>query len=158
VRELRIGKRRPHVVLLDDDDYAWAASQRWAIFHPIDNDTCYATTLINGKRYRMHRLLLGVTDPSVQVDHRDRNGLNNQRDNLRVCTNSQNQHNRKRQSSSRSPYKGICLMRGRSKPWVANIRVNGKQIHLGAFVTAEQAHAAYCSAARQYHGEFARAE
>lgn len=69
--------------------------------------TVYAVT---GRGIRMHRFILGIADPRVQVDHDDRDGLNNQRYNLRTCTNAQNQVNKpKVRLSDTSRYKGVYL-------------------------------------------------
>lgn len=87
---------------------------------------------------------------SKLIDHKDRNPLNNCRDNLRAATHSQNRANSKRHSES--GYKGV-YRNGNS--WQARINVNGKSIHLGYFDDPEKAHKVYCKAAVKYHGEFA---
>lgn len=90
---------------------------------------------------------------SERVDHKDGNGLNNKRENLRLATPAQNKQNSKLASNNKSGFKGVCK---RKDKWQANINVNGKRIYLGQFTTPELAHAAYCAAADKYFKEFAR--
>lgn len=110
-----------------------------------------------GKRdsIRMHRLVASAS----QVDHRNGNRLDNRRENLRPCTSQQNSQNRRRAVTNKSGYKGVTWRDGK---WRARIRIpasaesgRGKQIELGRFDTAAEAHAAYCAAALKYYGEFA---
>jgi len=101
----------------------------------------------------MHRVVCGGP-PDRHVDHRNSNGLDNRRANLRVATVTQNCANSKRPSSARSPYKGVTqLPSGR---WQAQITANRRCHYLGLYDTPEAAHAAYCKAAAELHGEFAR--
>ncbi len=102
----------------------------------------------------MHRTILGVKK-GVEVDHRDGNGLNNQRRNLRRASKSQNQ----------AAYRGACKnkssrFRGvrwasRYNNWTARITVNGREMHLGCFGVEVSAAAAYNRAAKKYFGRFA---
>ena len=106
-----------------------------------------------GYRYRrrttkhLHRL---VMDPGekMMVDHIDGNGLNNLRENLRVCTNSENQRNRRK-------HKGLSKFKG-VKPtpwntWEATIQ----KTHIGTFPTEDQAARAYDEKAKELFGEYA---
>lgn len=93
----------------------------------------------------------------LMVDHRDLNQLNNRRDNLRLATNGQNRANTARQKNNTSGYKGAYWRKDQQR-WRAIIRVNGRNISLGNYSTAQEAHAAYCEAAKKHHGEFARFE
>lgn len=91
------------------------------------------------------------------VDHIDNDPLNNTRENLRLATNAQNQANRGKTCRNTSGYKGVFFNKS-SRKYVAQICLNNKRCHLGAFLTPEEAHAAYCKAARELYGEFARFE
>ena len=110
----------------------------------------------------MHRFILGMcnsagTDlaPHMRVDHRDGNGLNNSRTNLRPCTRAQNGQNRKGNSDKRtSRYKGVFARTNGN--WRAAIRVNNVLLCLGTYPDEEMAASVYNDAAVKYFGEFAR--
>jgi hypothetical protein len=104
---------------------------------------------------RMHRVIMGDPD-GFQIDHIDGDGLNNRKSNLRLATRSENARNRRINKNSTSGLKGASWVESR-KRWRAEIRADGKQIHLGYFNTPEAAHAAYVAASEKMHGEFARA-
>ena len=112
-------------------------------------------TLAFGKRkvIYMHRLIARTPD-GLDTDHIDRSGLNNQRANLRHCTESQNQYNTSVPNNNTSGFKGVTWHRARQK-WQAQIQANGEHIHLGLFKTAEAAAHAYDKAALRLHGNFA---
>jgi hypothetical protein len=104
----------------------------------------------------MHRQIMGVSDPAIKVDHRDGNGLNNCRLNLRLATNRQNVRNNRGRKRRLGPYKGVHPSGRPLKPWAAKITVDGKTVNLGRFTEPEQAARAYDAAARKHFGEFAR--
>jgi hypothetical protein len=87
--------------------------------------------------------------PPLHLDHKNRDKTDNSWDNLREATPSQNQGNRAR--IRLSGLKGALFRRNKFE---AAITVGGKKRYLGTFVTAEEAHAAYCAAARTLFGEF----
>jgi HNH endonuclease len=102
----------------------------------------------------LHRFIMGVTDPSVLVDHRDGNGLNCQDENLRVCTPSQNSMNRQNRRNRALP-KGVYWSK-QDRKYKAQIFVKGNKIHLGYFDDPESASRAYAAAAQKYFGLFAK--
>lgn len=145
------------VVFVDDADYRFLSRYRWGILrdghhnnksskHPC---TDYARTRINGKQVLMHRLLLPGAD---HIDHKNGNGLDNRRENLRECTFQQNMRNRRGWAAS--GLRGVNR-RGPHR-YEASIRINKKNIFLGSFRSAEQAAMAYNDRATLEYGEFAR--
>ena len=99
----------------------------------------------------MHKLITGWP----RTDHKNHNGLDNRRENLRPATHTQNQQNtRPRVIVGTSRYKGVCWSK-RERKWRAVIKFAGVQRHLGYFADEEDAARAYDAAARKYHGEFA---
>lgn len=116
----------------------------------------YVRIKVDGRAYQGHRLAwFWMTGkwPKIDIDHIDGNKSNNIWSNLREANKSQNRANRLYKCSN--PLKGCYPYRGK---FVSKISAGGTKLHLGTFLTAEEAHAAYCVAARRYHGEFARVE
>ena len=140
------------VALVDDADYDILNKSAWHAYK--SKNTYYAVRRLrgNGKdtTQRMHRFLLDPK-PDEQVDHKNGNGLDNQRHNLRTCSCQQNTRNRRKYRGN-SKYKGVSC---ESKPWRAQITVNGGVILLGRFTTEIEAALAYNVAAKQHFGEFA---
>lgn len=110
---------------------------------------------VSGKGYLAHRLIFLYHNGYLPklIDHKDRNPRNNNIDNLREATRSQNQANRKQQKN-KSGFKGVHQHIGR-KSFYALISVNKKSFRLGSFKTAEEASVAYKNAALIHHKEFA---
>lgn len=102
----------------------------------------------------IHRLIL-KPDKSRIIDHIDMNPANNRRNNLRLCNNAENGRNLYLQQNNTSGRKGVSWDERRGK-WDARIKLDRKQYFLGYFRNIEDAHAAYCQAAKRLHGEFAR--
>lgn len=118
----------------------------------------YVTTIVNGKMLKLHRLLMGVTDPKVKIDHIDGDGLNNCRSNLRAATNQQNCFNSTKPNTVRPPsslYKGVCWDKARDK-WHVGIKHNYKKINIGRFDSEIKAAQAYDQKAMELFGEFAK--
>lgn len=112
---------------------------------------------IHGQQYMVHRIIwlwMKGRWPRYEVDHENRDGLDNRWDNLRRATPSQNGINRRLQSNSTTGFKGVCLPTAKRR-YTAHIKIRGKHRHLGCFDTAEEAAACYAEAAKELHGEFA---
>lgn len=105
-------------------------------------------------RYRIVWVLCNGEWPAGQIDHVDRNPLNDRIENLRLATPSQNQANQLISRRNTSGYKG-AYWRPERGHWTARIIVQGKKSYLGSYATPEEAHAAYMAAAREHFGEFA---
>lgn len=138
------------VAIVDDIDYDTLSQFSWQ-YH----SGGYATTRhpISKKIEYMHRLIMSPEE-GMDVDHINRDRLDNRRSNLRVCTRKENLLNARGQNGT-SKYKGVSLKPGRKKPWRARISLDGKQVILGDFLTEEEAAFAYDLAAKEHHGEFA---
>lgn len=102
----------------------------------------------------LHNLIMPNKDKNLQIDHKNRNILDNTRYNLRLLTHSQNQFNRPKQANNTSGYKGVTLHKKNNK-YVAHIRLLGKLVYLGSFGIAEEAARAYDKAAKTNIGEVA---
>ena len=140
------------VALLDDEDYEKLNKYNWSLSRR--HHMLYATSKMGtGKTSKMHRVILAVP-LNIEIDHRDNNGLNNQKDNLRICTRSQNQANRNSLIGT-SVYKGVSRA-PRSRLWRTDIQARGKHIYLGQFKSEKDAALVYNVAAIKYFGEFAR--
>lgn len=144
----------PYDASIDPEDYDRVAQHTWSVQRK--DDLLYATATIDSKKISLHRFILGLSDPQVWIDHKDGDGLNCRRRNMRVATRAQNSANsRKRRGKTSSQYKGVFPGR-RGKKWTAKIAVSGKQRHLGTFESEQDAAMAYNEAAREAFGEFAR--
>jgi len=139
--------------LVDIDNYNLISKYYW---HGKNSDcTFYAISRINGKRVRMHRLILGLKhDDRQQGDHINGNGLDNRRCNLRIVTEQQNRFNTRKRKGTSSKYKGVSW-HVQTKKWRVNISANGTDYVLGLFCSEKEAALTYDRAAIQFHGEFA---
>lgn len=136
------------VTIVDDEDAAWLGRHKWSA-QAARGGRFYA---IRGYGILMHRLILQPPE-GFHCDHIDNDGLNNQRSNLRLVTRCENAQNARRKSRNSTGYKGVSFDGHR---FVAQICANRQPRRLGRFKTAEEAYEAYCRAAAELHGEFAR--
>ncbi len=124
------------------------------------SNSSYIRIKIDGRSYLAHRLaFLYMTGnwPVGLPDHVNMNTMDNRWMNLRESTPSQNQANRTVRKDNKTGIKGVFYI-PRDKKFSSEIQVQGQQIRLGYFDTAEAAGAAYEIAATKYFGEFARTE
>lgn len=138
--------------LLDDADYEIQSHYKWHV-HIGSHGSIYArrtVTISKGKRQHLwlHCEIMGVKRGDGQeVDHKDRDGLNDQRHNLRVCTHKKNSYNRKTHGGA-SQYRGVTRC---GTKWRAAL----SDTHLGTFESEKLAAEMYDDAARRAVGEFA---
>jgi hypothetical protein len=147
-----------HSILIDDEDYDYVSKFNWCIYRCTFKGkkarTFYAVAKVDGMAIRMHRLLLGLSDPKILVDHKDHNGLNNQRDNLRIASAQQNQFNMRPFNSNKTGFKGVSYNK-KDKRYAVFLMVSNKNTFFGNFKTPIEAAIKWNEMARQYHGEFA---
>jgi len=144
--------------LVDDEDYYWLIQWKW--YAQPRRRTFYARRTVNPKdgekayAVMMHRAVLGF--PECQnIDHRNDNGLDNQKHNLRECTISENTSNMIASGRNTSGFKGVDWHKN-NKKYRARINVCNKEIHIGFFVSKIEAAKAYDEKAKELHGKFAR--
>lgn len=142
--------------IVDEEDYALIAPYEWCPARSFNTFYVHGTRKTeSGKRklLMMHRLIMGEPD-GVDIDHEDRNGLNNSRANLRLCTNSQNQANKRRQKNNTSGFVGVVYGK-KNRRWKATVSWNGAKYDCGSFATAEEAALARDAKAVELQGDFA---
>ncbi len=138
---------------IEIEKYKWCLNkQKYSSCNYIDEDG-------NHHNITLHQAIIRMSGQIVpegyEIDHKDTNRLNNLEDNLRICTELQNQQNSKLRTDNKSGYKGVILHKS-NKKWMSYINFNKKRIYLGLFDDPKDAAIAYNTAAIQYHGEFAR--
>lgn len=138
--------------MIDEEDFELVSRYKWYA-RPVER-THYANSK-SKKLIIMHRLIMDINDPSIQIDHRNRDGLDNRRSNLRIATNSQNTCNRAPYKNRSSIYKGVYFDK-KAQKWACQIRpIGGKTKHVGYFISEIEAALRYNEVAIKYHGEFA---
>lgn len=145
------------VALVDDEDYELVRQHKWHAQKA--GNIFYASSHVvneNGTRtyLQMQRFLVDA-GREMRVDHKDRNGLNNQRANLRICTHAQNIWNQTICKANTTGYKGVHFYKAYAK-YQAYVSCDRKRTNLGYFNTCVEAARAYDAAAKRLHGEFAR--
>lgn len=132
--------------LVDDCDYEFLIKFNWCAV--LYSNSYYARAWVNEKVIFMHRAIMERIKPGFQgnIDHKNINGLNNQRQNLRIATKSQNGANRGPTKNNTSGFKGVCWDESRQK-WCAQIRYQGTTSNLGRFNCKIKAAKAYDCAA-----------
>jgi len=143
--------------ILDPQDYYRLKDFKWWVHG--NGTNLYAarsalTSSFKSKIVFMHRQLMDPP-PSLLVDHRNCDSLDNRRDNLRLATHKQNMQNRRKRKNTSSRFIGVHFDKQRRK-WAVHIRHNGRKLWLGRFTDEIAAARAYDNAAKKYHGEFAR--
>ena len=153
----KIKLTKGYFATVDDEDYAFLTQWKW--FAQKMKHTVYAARkpwLSGGKgkstKIFMHRVIANV-QPSMQTDHKDGNGLNNRRENLRSVTRQDNMLNRARWSKGcASKFRGVYLDK-RDGSWFSAITVNGKSTYLGRFRKEKDAASAYRAKRSELFGD-----
>lgn len=145
---------------VDDEDYDVLMKRKWQAHKSKRSNVWYAISNIKldvnkWKSIKMHRVIMKIDDPKILIDHKDDDGLNNQKNNLRLADKSKNSINRSKKNGFSSKYLGVRWYAPRNK-WSAQIQLNNKAHHLGYFINEKEAAQAYNNAALSLHKEFAR--
>lgn len=141
------------IILFSEEDRDLVIGIKWYCVTNSSGNK-YARGSFQGRRVFMHRHILGlVTNDERQVDHINHNGLDNRRENIRICTRAQNQAN-KRQQRGTSKFKGV-FFHTKANKWAACISLAGRNIYLGVFEKEHEAALAYDTKATVLFGEFA---
>ncbi len=143
------------VALVDDEDFEYLNQWKWYAHHSRKCQTFYArrsgldaSTGKYTKTIHMHRVIMQCPDDvTIEVDHKNHNGLDNRRENLAVGTRQDNGLNRLVHKDIR--YTGVTRSKI-SKSFIAQITINRRSIYLGSFPTQEEAAQAYQSAKKEY--------
>ena len=154
---------RGYCATIDAEDAVMVCSHKWSVCISTRKDgtirSAYAVRKITDtkgmqKRILLHRVLLDAPN-DMQVDHIDGNGLNNRRENIRLCTGQENSRNQRTRICS-SRYKGVSWHKKR-RVWQSYIRngTDGRQVHLVYFKSEIEAATAYDNAAKLSYGQFA---
>lgn len=160
------GKNRDKYVAIVDEEDKDLLDTNWSIFPAWNNGTIYAkcNVLVDG-RYRtvkMHRIIMErmiaplKLQKGEEVDHKDGNGLNNQRYNLRVTNRFGNSQNRRTPKNNSSGVKGVYKIP--NGKYQTSIKANGVAVYIGTFSTIEEAQEAHQKKGEELHGEFFRKE
>lgn len=143
---------RGFVALVDDQDFDWLSQWKWCA-KPWTPTLCYAVRRdSDGRAVAMHRAILTPAQ-GVQVDHKDGDGLNNQRFNLRLCSQRENLYGRSIRSDNTLGFKGVARVGQRFR---AKVVKDGHTYWFGTYSDIESAARAYDAGAKQLFGEFAR--
>ena len=138
--------------LVDDSDFEYLNQFKWNAHK--SRNVFYAERRDGKSIVKMHHIIFGKPDKGLFIDHKDQNGLNNQRENLRIATRSQNKVNAGKHTKSSSKYRGVYWDK-RWQTWNVIVRKDGKNKRFGSFKNEIEAALKYNSVVENYHGEFA---
>ena len=152
-----ISLTRGKMAIVDDEDYDYINQWKWQ-YLPVGYAARNFKKNDNGVRPLVYMHCMIVPHPEgMQTDHANQNKLDNRRDNLRVCSRSQNYINGGLRADNSSGVRGVVWHRA-SQKWEASIGYNGKRIHIGLYNDIGCASKAYSNKSRELFGVFSNAE
>ena len=148
----KIALTKGKFAIVDDEDYEYLNQWKWTFLN-----TGYVMRRIQKKGHKtkyilMHRLILN-TPKGMITDHINRNRLDNRRENLRICTPSQNLCNTNLRKDNTSGHRGVYWYKPYSK-WMVICTINSKSKFLGYFEDKSEAIRVYKENAKIMHGSF----
>lgn len=149
-----------HYVKIDIEDLELFEKYTWCVKRWKNSRTFYVYRLfdLNGVRKckLLHREVMGHYNFSTKlvIDHKNHDGLDNRKTNLRPCSQRLNSCNHQVYKSNKSGVSGVSWSKVQNK-WIVRIGVNGKKINLGSFTIKEDAIKARRNAEIKYYGEYA---
>lgn len=143
-----------YFAFVSDADFIELSQHKWSVVFCRHTNYAIRYDRQTKRRIWMHRQILKLSDRNVLTDHRNGNGLDNRRENIRPCSAKENARNQRLSKRNTSGFKGVSW-KDADLRWQAKIRFEGKYIHLGHFISVIDAAKAYNEAAKKYHGEFA---
>lgn len=149
---IKLGKSNKFAIV-DDKDFEYLNQFKWH-FH----SGYAARNKWENKKFttiRLHRLLINCPK-GKEIDHINKNKLDNRKSNLRICTRSENIANRTKNKNNTTGFKGVTYLKA-NKTFMAQISINGKKIYLGYFVNPLLAHKVYIKKSKELYGNFASA-
>ncbi len=152
MKEIELSKGK--VAIVDDEDYEYLSQWKWSLSSKgKGRKNLYAVRANKKSIISMHRQIMKFPE-NFFIDHINGDGLDNQKDNLRLCNNQENSSNQKKHSNNKNGYKGVYTS-NRSKKFMAKVFYKGVSFYLGTFATKEDAAIAYDKKALEIFGEFA---
>ena len=153
MKEIQLNKGM--VALVDDDDFERINKYKWQAYKK--RHVWYAKNVKRKDKKRivvkMHHFILNQVSETI-IDHKNRIGIDNRKDNLRICTSQQNTQNSRIRKTNTSGYKGVSLSKKNQK-YRCNITINYKAFCFGEYTSAIAAATVYDFFAYKLHGEFA---
>jgi hypothetical protein len=140
-------------IIIDAEDYNKIKYYHWSIL--CSRKYFYVITDYAKKRIYLHRFIFNLKNSNEFIDHKNHNTLDNRKQNLRKCTQAENNRNLLKSSINTSGYKGVRWNEP-CKKWAACVKFNRKVYYLGYFKYKKDAAIAYNNGAVKYFGEFAR--
>jgi hypothetical protein len=153
MKELKLTKG--YVAIVDDEDFEIVSQWHWSATKCCDKVYARRTQRYGNKKVQvyLHRYLMNIhlCDKTVFCDHKDRDTMNNQKSNLRVCTAAENQRNKTKKRNGMHKYMGVSA---NHKRFSASLSLNGKRVYIGTYDTQEEAAIAYNKKKIEVHGDF----
>ena len=146
---------RDKVTLIDAIDHEWLSQWKWHICHDYAVRNQRAIDVgghLNRKLIYLHKFIINPPE-NMEVDHINKDRMDNRRCNLRMATHSQNQMNTRKIAGCSSKYRGVSWHKA-SKKWRVQIQVNRQKIIIGDFLSDTHAALEYNKMAKKYFGDF----